>query len=90
MINRMHGLRCGIPSLHWIDVEHSNRPGALQHCLYPSTQRSHRLIKKDLAKQLSIPSSSDSRSLGFFEAITMRTKKLKGDTYFTQDLAMVI
>lgn len=27
---------------------------------------SHRLIKKDLAKHLSIPSSSDSRSLGFF------------------------
>jgi CubicO group peptidase (beta-lactamase class C family) len=27
---------------------------------------SHRLIKKDLAKQLSIPSSSASRSLGFF------------------------
>ena len=43
---------------------------------------SHRLIKKDLAKQLSIPSSSDSRSLGFFIGNHDAEKKAQGRYLF--------
>ena len=43
---------------------------------------SHRLIKKDLAKQLSIPSSSDSRSLGFFIGNHDADKKAQGRYLF--------